>query len=68
MSRLLGIGCGQLAGSAEILLDEALRAAAAEGAEVELVRLEELRIPSGPDAPSPTTRGGCGTGSSSATR
>ncbi len=53
MSRLLGIGCGQLAGSAEILLKEALRAAAAEGAEVELVRLEELRIPSGPDAPEP---------------
>jgi multimeric flavodoxin WrbA len=53
MSRLLGIGCGQLAGSAEILLVEALRAAAGEGAEVELVRLEELRIPSGPDAPEP---------------
>ena len=53
MSRLLGIGCGQLAGSAEILLVEALRAGAAEGAEVELVRLEELRIPSGPDAPEP---------------
>jgi len=53
MSRLLGIGCGQLAGSAEILLVEALRAAAAEGAEVELVRLDELRIPSGPDAPEP---------------
>jgi multimeric flavodoxin WrbA len=53
VSRLLGIGCGQLAGSAEILLVEALRAAATEGAEVELVRLEELRIPSGPDAPEP---------------
>ena len=53
MSRVLGIGCGQLAGSAEILLKAALQAAAAEGAEVELVRLDELRIPSGPDAPEP---------------
>jgi len=53
MARLLGIGCGQIAGSAEILLKAALSAAASEGAEIELVRLEELRIPSGPDAPEP---------------
>jgi multimeric flavodoxin WrbA len=53
MNRLLGIGCGQIAGSAEILLKSALRAAEEEGAAVELVRLEELRIPSGPDAPDP---------------
>jgi multimeric flavodoxin WrbA len=46
-SRILGLGCGQPHGSAEILLKSALRAAEAEGAEVELVRLDELRLPSG---------------------
>ena len=51
--RLLGLGCGQLGGSAEILLKAALRAAQEAGAEVELVRLEELRIPSGPDPAEP---------------
>jgi multimeric flavodoxin WrbA len=51
--RLLGLGCGQPRGSAEILLKAALRAAEEVGADVELVRLEELRIPSGPDAPVP---------------
>src|SRR6476469_10634666 len=51
--RLLGLGCGQPRGSAEILLKAALRAAEETGADVELVRLEELRIPSGPDAPEP---------------
>ncbi len=45
--RVLGLGCGQPRGSAEILLKAALRAAAGEGAEVELVRLDELRLPSG---------------------
>jgi multimeric flavodoxin WrbA len=45
--RVLGLGCGQPHGSAEILLKSALRAAAAAGAEVELVRLDELRLPSG---------------------
>jgi multimeric flavodoxin WrbA len=50
---LLGLGCGQPGGSAEILLDAALMAAEEAGAEVELVRLDELRIPSGPDAPEP---------------
>ena len=44
---VLGLGCGQPHGSAEILLKAALRAAAGEGAEVELVRLDELRLPSG---------------------
>jgi multimeric flavodoxin WrbA len=52
-TRLLGLGCGQPDGSAEILLKVALRAAEESGAEVELVRLEALRIPSGPDAPEP---------------
>ncbi len=51
--KVLGLGCGQLRGSAEILLIAALRAAEAAGAEVELVRLEELHLPSGPDAPEP---------------
>jgi multimeric flavodoxin WrbA len=51
--KVLGLGCGQLRGSAEILLIAALSAAGEAGAEVELVRLEELRLPSGPDAPEP---------------
>jgi multimeric flavodoxin WrbA len=46
-NRVLGFGCGQPHGSAEILLKAALRAAEAQGAEVELVRLDELRLPSG---------------------
>jgi multimeric flavodoxin WrbA len=53
VKRVLGLGCGQLRGSAEILLIAALRAAEEAGAEVELVRLEELHLPSGPDAPEP---------------
>src|SRR2546429_8843168 len=44
---VLGLGCGQPHGSAEILLKAAPRAAEAEGAQVELVRLDELRLPSG---------------------
>ena len=43
--RVLGLGCGQPHGSAEILLKAALHAAAGAGAAVELVRLEELRLP-----------------------
>ena len=45
--KVLGLGCGQPHGSAEILLKAALRAAEDEGAGVELVRLDELRLPSG---------------------
>ena len=45
--RVLGLGCGQPHGSAEILLKAALRAAEEEGADVGLVRLDELRLPSG---------------------
>ena len=44
---VLGLGCGQPHGSAEILLKAALRAAEADGAQVGLVRLDELRLPSG---------------------
>jgi multimeric flavodoxin WrbA len=51
--RLLGLGAGQPHGSAEILLIAALRAAEQQGAAVDLVRLDELRIPSGPDADEP---------------
>jgi multimeric flavodoxin WrbA len=45
--RILGLGCGQPRGSAEILLKAALREAEAGGAEVSLVRLDDLRVPSG---------------------
>ncbi|QGN57458.1 flavodoxin family protein [Nostocoides sp. HKS02] len=50
---MLGLSCGAPGGSAEILLKEALRSAQAAGAQVQLVRLEELHLPSGPD---PTDR------------
>jgi multimeric flavodoxin WrbA len=51
--RLLGLNAGSPGGNAEIVLVEALGAAQEEGAEVELVRLDELRLPSGPDAKEP---------------
>jgi multimeric flavodoxin WrbA len=51
--RVLGLGCGAPGGSAEIVLRAALRAAEELGADVELVRLDELRIPSGPDPAEP---------------
>jgi multimeric flavodoxin WrbA len=51
--RLLGLSAGNHGGSAEILLKEALRAAQAAGAEVQLVRLDELHLPSGPDPAEP---------------
>ena len=51
--RVLGLGCGAPGGSAEIVLKAALRAAEELGAGVELVRLDELRIPSGPDPAEP---------------
>lgn len=47
--QLLGLSCGAIDGSAELLLKAALRAAEEAGAVVELVRLEELRLPGGPD-------------------
>ncbi|RLV49968.1 flavodoxin family protein [Nocardioides mangrovicus] len=43
--KILGLSCGAVDGSAEILLKEALRAAEGDGAEVELVRLIELALP-----------------------
>jgi multimeric flavodoxin WrbA len=51
--RLLGLGAGASDGSAEILLKEALQAAKAQGADVHLVRLEELHLPSGPEQHEP---------------
>jgi multimeric flavodoxin WrbA len=51
--RLLGLNAGSAGGSTEIVLKEALRAAQAEGAIVELVRLDELRLPGGPDPQEP---------------
>lgn len=48
--RLLGLSAGNPDGSAEILLKEALRGAEAAGADVELVRLHDLRLSAGPDA------------------
>ena len=49
--RVLGLGAGNPGGSAEILLSIALEAAAADGAEVALVRLDELTLPTGPVGP-----------------
>jgi flavone/flavonol reductase len=46
--RLLGVSAGAADGSAEILLKAALIEAEALGVEVALVRLDDLRIPTGP--------------------
>jgi multimeric flavodoxin WrbA len=45
--KLLGLACGSARGSAETALKAALRAAEADGAEVELVRLDEIHLPRG---------------------
>ena len=53
--RVIGLSAGNADGSAEILLKAALAAAAGEGAEVALVRLDDLELPTrpvGPGAPS----------------
>lgn len=47
---VLGLSAGNPNGSAEILLKEALRGVEAAGGKVELVRLQELDLSSGPDA------------------
>lgn len=49
--RVLGLGAGNPGGSAEILLSIALAAAADEGADVSLVRLDELTLPTRPVGP-----------------
>ncbi|HEV7147802.1 MAG TPA: NAD(P)H-dependent oxidoreductase [Pedococcus sp.] len=51
--RLLGLSCGALGGSVELMLKEALRAAKSDDVDVCLVRLDELHVPSGPDPASP---------------
>jgi len=48
--RVLGLSAGNAGGSAEILLKEALRAAEAGGAEVHLVRIDDLNLSLGPNA------------------
>lgn len=48
--KLLGLSAGNPNGSAEILLKEALRGAEESGAEIELVRLHDLRLTAGPGA------------------
>jgi multimeric flavodoxin WrbA len=48
MTRLLGLSAGAPRGSVEMLLKEALRAAEAGGAHVDLVRLDDLDLSSGP--------------------
>jgi multimeric flavodoxin WrbA len=54
--RLLGLNAGSAGGNNEIVLVEALRAARSQGGQgvqVELVRLDELHLPSGPDPTEP---------------
>jgi multimeric flavodoxin WrbA len=51
--QLLGLSAGSVGGNAETLLKKALTAAEAEGAHVSLVRLQELRLTSGPDEDQP---------------
>lgn len=50
---VLGLNAGSPGGNAEIVLQEALRAAAADGASVELIRLDDLHLPAGPDPVEP---------------
>jgi multimeric flavodoxin WrbA len=45
---VLGLSAGNAGGSAEILLKESLRAAEGAGAEVKLVRIDDLRLSVGP--------------------
>ncbi len=49
--RVLGLSAGNPSGSAEILLTAALDAASQQGADVALVRLDELELPTRPLAP-----------------
>jgi multimeric flavodoxin WrbA len=46
--KILGLSAGNRGGSAEILLKEALRSAEESGAEVQLVRIDDLRLSQGP--------------------
>jgi multimeric flavodoxin WrbA len=51
--RLLGLNAGSVGGNTEIVLTEALRAAETAGAVVELIRLDDLHLPTGPDPKEP---------------
>ncbi|UQX87415.1 NAD(P)H-dependent oxidoreductase [Jatrophihabitans telluris] len=51
--KVLGLNAGSPGGNTEIVLVQALRAAAAEGADVELVRLDDLHLPLGPGPKEP---------------
>jgi multimeric flavodoxin WrbA len=51
--RLLGLNAGSAGGNAEIVLKEALKAAEATGVQVELIRLDDLHLPSGPEPAEP---------------
>lgn len=51
--RVLGLNAGSARGNTEIMLVAALRAAREQGADVQLVRLDELHLPFGPDAQEP---------------
>ncbi len=55
--RILGLSAGHRDGSADILLKEALQAAEADGAEVAMVRVDELNLTVGPAAASPSDGG-----------
>lgn len=50
---LLGASAGRPDGSAEILLKAALKSSESAGAQVRIVRMAELRLPSGVDDPDP---------------
>ena len=51
--RVLGLNAGSANGNTEVALVAALRAVAATGAEVEMVRLDDVRLPMGPDPKEP---------------
>jgi multimeric flavodoxin WrbA len=51
--RVLGLNAGSAAGNTEVALVAALRAAQEAGAEVEMVRLDDVRLPMGPDPKDP---------------
>lgn len=51
--RVLGLNAGSANGNTEVALVAALRAVAEAGAEVELIRLDDVRLPMGPDPKEP---------------
>jgi multimeric flavodoxin WrbA len=51
--RVIGLNAGSAAGNTEVALVAALRAAQEAGAEVEMIRLDDVRLPMGPDPREP---------------